>query len=616
MNFNEIHFDNEVDFSPISNDTANANFLMWLTTEQYDEFAKRAGIDIDETAEYDMNVYANVSISAYEQLIDERYFSQHTSVEVTYLQDGEQQIVKSVELNADEKTALYEAMKKYAKGDDISLVDEIRANQKEMLADLGNTYGNILADNFSFDENIQIFSNNFGGVERYANVVFNDVILDELAKRVNLYELSEVADYNELLNNTDVTLETHVEIEDDKFSYIVLEAQSDTLGWGYFNVPISEEDQNTILAKFNEYAATHEIEDFSHNDFINDAEKMRDFPVLSKEEFLSSYSYLTEAEYDNTVELYQQRFLDILDKMGYKLTENENGESYSIYDVHNGEYKEDYEGNILRFASAQELCTSPLIETELKENYLNDLSTNASNENVLFKDNQTPRSFSDWMDFANRCIDGECSADEETFYEVFHTDLEDIFMLQGGYDKIDLTAVYALAEERGEWKAIAHDDVYNARFADILNDVGFQLESHENGICARDTQLNEYVTEIDEDTIAYFKSATEIVERLDTFISDSFINDLEDEFADWNMEGEMPDSNFGAWLEYAEKCKSGTEQEQEFYDSHKEEFKDMKLLAENIDKVDISKIAGNVEKGREDQKQNPNKKKSDYTDRE
>ena len=32
-------------------------------------------------------------------------------------------------------------------------------------------------------------------------------------------------------------------------------------------------------------------------DFIDDVEKMYDFIELSKDEFLSSYSYLTEAEY-------------------------------------------------------------------------------------------------------------------------------------------------------------------------------------------------------------------------------------------------------------------------------------------------------------------------------
>lgn len=39
--------------------------------------------------------------------------------------------------------------------------------------------------------------------------------------------------------------------------------------------------------------------------FINDEEKMSDFFYLSKKEFLSSYSYLTEEEYDNTKELFK-----------------------------------------------------------------------------------------------------------------------------------------------------------------------------------------------------------------------------------------------------------------------------------------------------------------------
>lgn len=36
------------------------------------------------------------------------------------------------------------------------------------------------------------------------------------------------------------------------------------------------------------------------NNFISDYEKMRDFIALSKGEFLQSYSYLTEEEYDAT----------------------------------------------------------------------------------------------------------------------------------------------------------------------------------------------------------------------------------------------------------------------------------------------------------------------------
>ncbi len=38
-----------------------------------------------------------------------------------------------------------------------------------------------------------------------------------------------------------------------------------------------------------------------YKSFTDDEEKMRDFYILSKQEFLQSYSYLTELEYDLTV---------------------------------------------------------------------------------------------------------------------------------------------------------------------------------------------------------------------------------------------------------------------------------------------------------------------------
>lgn len=38
------------------------------------------------------------------------------------------------------------------------------------------------------------------------------------------------------------------------------------------------------------------MNDFKKGNFVNDAEKMRDFHRLTKEEFLQSYSYLTEED--------------------------------------------------------------------------------------------------------------------------------------------------------------------------------------------------------------------------------------------------------------------------------------------------------------------------------
>ena len=49
-----------------------------------------------------------------------------------------------------------------------------------------------------------------------------------------------------------------------------------------------------------------------YKDFLKDEEKMRDFRILSKDEFLNSYSYLTEEEYDDTYRLYSLAHLNML----------------------------------------------------------------------------------------------------------------------------------------------------------------------------------------------------------------------------------------------------------------------------------------------------------------
>ena len=55
------------------------------------------------------------------------------------------------------------------------------------------------------------------------------------------------------------------------------------------------------------------IEPIKAASFINDEEKMRDFKELSKEEFLESYSYLTEEEYDLTAKDVAKRDIQRID---------------------------------------------------------------------------------------------------------------------------------------------------------------------------------------------------------------------------------------------------------------------------------------------------------------
>lgn len=46
---------------------------------------------------------------------------------------------------------------------------------------------------------------------------------------------------------------------------------------------------------------TKDINVINQSSFIDDEEKMIDFNTITKEQFLNSYSYITEQEYDNTL---------------------------------------------------------------------------------------------------------------------------------------------------------------------------------------------------------------------------------------------------------------------------------------------------------------------------
>lgn len=50
--------------------------------------------------------------------------------------------------------------------------------------------------------------------------------------------------------------------------------------------------------------------------FIDDLEKIHDLLRLSKEEFLFSYSYLTEQEYEDTVNMIEYHFQKLVMKGG------------------------------------------------------------------------------------------------------------------------------------------------------------------------------------------------------------------------------------------------------------------------------------------------------------
>lgn len=73
------------------------------------------------------------------------------------------------------------------------------------------------------------------------------------------------------------------------------------------------------------------------NPFIDDGEKMRDFFTLTKEEFLDSYSYLTEKEYNATIEYVKRHNIEtplwVCDHCLHAIETREGKQIYRKWDV-------------------------------------------------------------------------------------------------------------------------------------------------------------------------------------------------------------------------------------------------------------------------------------------
>lgn len=76
----------------------------------------------------------------------------------------------------------------------------------------------------------------------------------------------------------------------------------------------------------------------NYNNFIDDEEKVNDLLYLNKEEFLKSYSYITEAEYENTI----NKIKNLID-VKIKFYEKQNKKRAENADKINENYRKYYE---------------------------------------------------------------------------------------------------------------------------------------------------------------------------------------------------------------------------------------------------------------------------------
>ena len=102
-------------------------------------------------------------------------------------------------------------------------------------------------------------------------------------------------------NSTPVALvlKKYEKYDDEYIIGFNYEIKDNKIDWGYgYYYGTDLEKAKTDFADV--LAGKSLTDTFNDMNFINDEEKMRDFYNLSKDDFLNSYSYLSEKEYENT----------------------------------------------------------------------------------------------------------------------------------------------------------------------------------------------------------------------------------------------------------------------------------------------------------------------------
>lgn len=89
--------------------------------------------------------------------------------------------------------------------------------------------------------------------------------------------------------------------------------------------------------------------------FINDKEKIADLLILSKDEFLNSYTYLTENEYNSTIHAITELVNTSLDK--------------NLAELIDAEEEREYLQNILEQADAENIAVEDVILNRIERLY-------------------------------------------------------------------------------------------------------------------------------------------------------------------------------------------------------------------------------------------------------
>lgn len=135
--------------------------------------------------------------------------------------------------------------------------------------------------------------------------------------------------------------------------------------------------------------------------FCDDKEKMFDFAILSKEDFLKSYSYLTEEEYDLTCrEMCHKAFVLVLNSTNKILKRRKNG-GYILYDIEKDRNHKNALNADIIYKTVPHILND--IASEYDENVLYELTEEVQNYSIFADVYDIPISPDEWLGWLFEC---------------------------------------------------------------------------------------------------------------------------------------------------------------------------------------------------------------------
>lgn len=452
MDLNNLKFKEEIVISPmydltINNYVANANFEADYTKEQYNEVIKLTNAQ-NVNAEQDMAVYFDATIS--------NIYGASMEINITagLIYNNGSEYIKLPPFTQQEKEKIVYAMDAYCtetarEGIESSHLVDIMSEAKEAAleeAALDAPNRGYIEENDIFNTALiepirdDDFPDNNSTDILALNIYLDDAILNELAIRTPIYKESGVKSYNELVDNTDITMYVIASYENENsIPQLLLVRESEELGFTDYNIPLSEEEKLVVKNSLYKHIADHNL---SLEERFNDILFAMEYAVKATTDYIAEYKGIDDVELSKLCAIVND------DPQNYSsLADFAKTYPYVVTEIYNPSDDLPFKGavydGIQSFASTAYGISDNLqsqIMRYFRDGIIEDVNdVNTYEPNAIKVALTSESNYSDIIEYGKQLKQG--SEREQSFYRVHEFDFKAIELIENNINDIDMTRV-------------------------------------------------------------------------------------------------------------------------------------------------------------------------------